>query len=373
MKILFISHTYPPILGGVERQNFELAQGLSAIAKVKVIANTKGKKFLPLFLPWAFLRAFFSLSSFDALLLGNGVLSPLAAILKFFHPRKKFFCVIHGLDITFQYKTGWLSKIYAAINIPALKKIDQIFVVSKATLEEAVKAGIERKRLLFIPNGVNPDALISHHTREQLSEIFGKNTKNKKVILRVGRFVPHKGTSWFIENVMTKLNDNIVMIAAGGRVSKRAAGDPDEFIDCERAIVENHLEDRVKLFPCIPQEQLEILLNTVDLVVSPNIHYPGSMEGFGINVIEAGACGRVVLASNLEGLAEAIKNGKNGILVKPEDAQDWINKINKIFESGDEFIEKFGQKIAQFVRENYSWEKICLKYLETMQKIIDQK
>ena len=51
MKILFISHSYPPIWGGVESQNFNLAESLKRVAEVKVIANGKGKKYLPIFLP----------------------------------------------------------------------------------------------------------------------------------------------------------------------------------------------------------------------------------------------------------------------------------------------------------------------------------
>lgn len=368
MKILFISHTYPPIIGGVENQNYELSQGLQKITETRIIANGKGKKWLPIFLPLAFLKAFFLMTKYDACLLGNGVLSPLGRLLKFFHPKKKICCVVHGLDITFADRQGFLSNVYAKINIPALRKLDIIFAVSSATIEEAVKAGIDSQKCSFIPNGVNVSDFKQNYPRKELSQLFGKNIEKKKVILRLGRFVPHKGTSWFIENIMPKLEEDIVMIAAGGRVAKNTVGDRDEFLDCEQAIIDNHLEDRVKLLPSISQEKVKILFNTTDLVVSPNIKIPGSMEGFGINVIEAGACDRVVLASDLEGLSDAINNGKNGILVESENIEQWTKKIEAVFSNGEKFKEEFGKRIGDYVKENYNWEKICQKYYDEMNR-----
>jgi phosphatidylinositol alpha-1,6-mannosyltransferase len=373
MKILFISHSYPPLVGGVENQNFNLAEGLSRIATVKIIANGHGKWWLPVFVPITFLRAFFLMTTCDACLLGNGVLSPLAVALKFFHPKKKFFCVVHGLDITFANKDGLLSRIYRSINIPSLAKLDKLFMVGNFTIEEATKIGIPQKKCVFIPNGVPIENLKKEFAREDLSTLWGANTKDKKVIFRLGRFVPHKGTAWFIEHIMPRLPEDVIMIATGHRVSKNTAGDSDNFEVCQKAIQENNLGARVKLMPDLPQDDLEVLLNTVDLVVSPNITHPGSMEGFGINAVEAGACERIVIASNLEGLADAIKDGKNGFLVESENTEQWVKKITAIFSAGEDFSKSFGRMAGEFVKENFTWEKISKRYLEEMKKVIDKK
>jgi len=368
-KILFISHSYPPTMGGVESQNYNLAQGLARIADIKIIANGKGKVWLPIFIPLTFLRGIFLMFQYDVCLVGNGVLAPVAAILKFLYPHKRFFSVVHGLDITFITKKGILSKIYKAVNIPSLNVLDRLFMVGNFTIEEAVKAGISRERCVFIPNGVSPESLRKLHAREELSNLFGADVSGKKVILRLARFVPHKGTSWFIENVMPKLVDDIVMIAAGHRVAKNTAGDPDNFLECERVIEEKGLTNRVKLLPSLSQEGIEILLNTTDLVVSPNIHHPGSMEGFGINAIEASACGRVVLASNMEGLADAVKENENGFLLEPENVDVWVSAIEELFKKDESYLEDFGKKAAKFTKEHFSWNGISHRYLEEMEKI----
>lgn len=366
LRILFISHSYPPILGGVESQNYNLAQGLKNIADVKIIANGKGKIWLPVFIPLAFFRSIFLMLRYDVCLVGNGVLAPIAAALKFLYPQKKFFSVVHGLDLTFASKNGILPKLYKAINIPSLKKLNKLFMVGNFTIDVAEEFGILRNHCVFIPNGVSLSELRKQHTREELSTLIGEDISNKKVILRLARFVPHKGTSWFIENIMPKLDKNVVLIAAGHRVGKNTAGDPDNFLECERIIRANHLECNVKLLASLSQENIEILLNTVDLVVSPNIHYPGSMEGFGINVIEAAICERVVLASNMQGLADAIKNNKNGFLIEPENVNSWIDALNIFLSKDKAYMENFGKQAGVFTEENFSWKEISLKYLQEM-------
>lgn len=370
MKILFISHSYPPILGGVESQNYNLACGLSKIASVKIIANGKGKWWLPVFVPVTFLRALFLMTKYDACLVGNGVLAPLAAALKVFHPKKRFFSVIHALDVTFSFKKGFLPFVYKNVNIPSIKMLDKLFVVGNFGIDALEKAGVPRNHCIFIPNGVPVKDLRKKYTREDLKKLLKEDLNGKKIIFRLGRFVPHKGTAWFIGNVMPRLEQNIIFVAAGGRVAKNTAGDSDNFVECEKAIKDNSLEKRVKLIPDIPQKDLEIILNTVDLVVSPNIDIPGSSEGFGINAIEAAACERVIIASNFQGLADAIKDGKNGFLVETGNVEQWIKKINAVFSSGPDFSKDFGRMASQYVKDNFTWEKISKKYLDEIEKMI---
>ena len=370
MKILFISHTFPPIFGGVERQNYFLSENLKKHAQVKVIANGKGKMWLPIFLPMAFLQALFLMSDYDVFLMGNGVLAPLGAVLKFFHPKKKFICIVHGLDITFAYKKGFLAKTYKIVNIPSLKKVDKLFMVGNHTIDEAVKIGIARDRCVFIPNGIDMAELVVPTSRNEMGKVLGIDVSDKKIILRIGRFVPHKGVEWFIRNVMPKLPENYFFVAVGGIVSAKATGSENIYPLCEKAITELNLEKKVKLIGNVPEKDKFILLNAADLYISPNIKVAGSMEGFGITAIEGGACGRVVLASNMEGLKDAIQEGENGFLVEPENPDAWAKKILEVTKD-DQFIQDFGAKAKKYIEENFTWEKISKRYIEEITKILN--
>lgn len=368
MKILFISHSYPPTIGGVESQNFDLSKSLSDLTDVEIIANTKGKVFLPLFIVQATLQALFKTKNYDACLLGSGVASPIGAFLKLLLSKKKFFCVVHGLDVTYANRKGILPMIYRLVNINSLKRLDQLFMVGNATIEEAVKVGIDRNKCTFIPNGVFEEKLKSNSTRKDLEKLLGMDLENKKVILRLGRFVPHKGTSWFLNNIVSKLPKECIFVAAGNRVAKNTAGDKDDFKTCEEIVAEQGLSKRVVLLPSISWEDVKTLLSNADLVVSPNVKVPGTMEGFGINVIEAAISKRVVIASNLEGLADAVKDGTSGFLVEPENVSAWQNKVKEILAKDDTFLKEFGENAYKHIRKNNTWENIAKQYLTEMKK-----
>ncbi len=367
MRILFISRAYPPILGGIENQNAGIAKYLSKETEVLTLANTRGKKFLPLFLPWVTLRAIFLMHRYDAVLLGDGVLAPVGALLSIVHPRKKFISIIHGLDITYAKKRSLMGRIYRYVNIPSLKMLDRLIMVGNETIEQAVAVGIDRARCLFIPNGIDPDALYKHTERERLDDLLGISTKNKKVILRVGRYVRHKGVLWFLENVLPKLPSDHIFIAAGGVVANNTAGDNNIYPLCKKVIQKLHLESRAFLLTNLPQKDLITLFNTCDLYVSPNIPVPGSLEGFGINLLEAASCGKVVLASNHEGLKDAVHEGKNGFLLPPQDASAWIQKIQEL-SAKPEFLHSFGESAKRYTDEHFSWKKITKKYLVAIKK-----
>lgn len=367
LRILFISRAFPPVWGGLEMQNYGISKALSSIATVNLIANKKGKKFLPIFLPLTLLKSAFIFRKYDAVIFGDGVLSPLGVILKLLYPKKKVICIIHGLDITFAFKNSLLGKIYKAINIPSQKKMDKLIMVGNETINEAEKAGISREKCVFIPNGFDPSEIYQEHTRKELEKLLDMNLDGKKVIFRGGRFVKHKGVEWFIRNVVPRLPEHYIFVAAGGIVSSKTVGDKDAYPDAKIATEELRLSQRVKLLGNLSRADMKILFNTADLYISPNIKVSGSMEGFGINAIEGAGCKKVVLASNLEGLKDAVQEGRNGFLLSPEEAEIWIKKIIELL-SDDEYRKNFGEKARQFVIDNYSWSNIAKKYIEAVEK-----
>jgi glycosyltransferase involved in cell wall biosynthesis len=356
MKILFISRAYPPVIGGIENQNYELSLWLSKISRVKTIANRLGKKFLPIFFPYALIKSLFLLRKYDVLLLGDAVLCPLGRILKWFY-KKPVISIVHGLDLTYSmdfYQKFWVKN--------CVKKMDRLIAVGNETIEAGVRRGISRNKFVFIPNGIDIKKFLEWHERQELEKIVGESLKGKKILLTTGRLVPHKGVDWFTRNVVTRLPEDVLYLIAGdGERRKRI----------EKTIREKKLEKRVKLLGNVSFEDLKILYNTADIYIKPNVKITGTMEGFGLVVIEAASCRLPVVASDLEGLKDAIKEGKDGFLVEPGNAEAFLKKINELL-SQDDFRLEFGEKARKFVSENFSWEKISRQYLEEIKTVISK-
>jgi phosphatidylinositol alpha-1,6-mannosyltransferase len=368
-KIIFISRAYPPTVGGIENQNYELAKWLSEIAEVKIIANTRGRKFLPIFAPYALLQALFVMQKYDALLVGDGTLAILSWIIKLFH-KKPTLCVVHGLDINYGSASlgVWyekiLIKIYQTFWIGIfIKSFDKLIAVGNETIKVGVERGISEEKFVFIPNGVDTEKHLINSSREDFEKIIGRSAENKKILMTSGRLAKRKGVAWFIANVMPKLSEDFIYVIAG-------AGPDKENI--EQAIKKNSLEQRVFTLGYISDEDRNTLWSKADLFIQPNIKITGDMEGFGISVIEAGACRLPVLASNIEGLRDAIKDGKNGFLVESENADAFVAKINELFANGSPRA-TYGQAVRDFVVENYQWQHIANEYLSEIEKVIIKK
>ena len=92
------------------------------------------------------------------------------------------------------------------------------------------------------------------------------------------------------------------------------------------------------------------------------------MEGFGINVIEAGVCERIVIASRLDGLEDAIKDGENGFLVESGNVGEWVAKTVAVLSSSDKHLREIGKRAREYIQANYSWEMVCQQYMDVMEQ-----
>lgn len=361
MNILFISRAYPPVVGGIENHNQALVEWLrkQPDTKVTLIANKFGKKFLPFFFPYAMMRSLLLASQHDVVLLGDGVLSALGWKLKLFFRKKPVLSVVHGLDITypfFLYQLLWVRVF--------LPKLDRLIAVGNETIRAGVEHGIPPSRFVFVPNGIDPNAHWNKSfTRTDLSGVIGESVDKKFFLLTSGRLARRKGVAWFIRNVLPHLPRQTRYIVAGDGSDKQ---------NIVRAIEETHAYDQVKLLGYVSDRARNILMNTCDIFVQPNIRVPGDMEGFGISVLEAASCSIPVVVSNLEGLKDAVADGKNGFLAEPENPESWKQIIENLL-NDEERRKDFGKNARQYTAEHFNWNTIAACYRGILQEEIEKK
>jgi phosphatidylinositol alpha-1,6-mannosyltransferase len=349
-RILFISRAFPPIIGGIEHQNYELHRALAAETGVQLIVNRRGKRFLPLF----YLRALFSgllaAPRHDVILLGDAVLAPLGWLLATLC-RKPVCCVVHGLDVTYT------NPIYQAIWIRfALVRMNRLFAVGNETLRQAVARGAVADRCRFIANGVD----ISQGSRSVPGDDSRIRRRDGEFhLLTLGRLEERKGVAWFLREVFPLL---------GGGVHYWVAGDGPFRSEIESAVAGLPVPDRVTVFGRVTEAEKFTLLQEADLFVQPNIPVPGDIEGFGLVVLEAAAAGLPVVASRLEGLCDAIADGKNGILVTAGDAADFAKCIRGFIADRDEAT-VFGARARDYTLAHCSWTRVAQRYLEEIRAL----
>ncbi len=349
MHVLFITRKFPPTRGGMEKAAYELYSHLKEMTPVELVKWGGSNKMLLFILPYFLVKAFWILltKKVDIIYVQDGLLSPLGVILKV--SRRPVIITIHGLDMTYR------NRVYQRVVPMCVRKMDRIICVSEATKKECVKRGI-KKEIDVIPWGISDD-FYTKDTDEMKIDLEEKlRTHNKKIILSVGRLVERKGYHWFAEKVLpliVKQEDAAYVIAGDGPFRERIAS-------------VKKMEKYVFLLGHVDRETLKSLYNCCDVVVIPNISVENDLEGFGIVALEAASCGVPVVASNLEGVADAVIDGENGFLVEPHNEQAFSKIVVELLKD-ERKRKEFGKKARELTLRYYDWRKISELYLNVFE------
>jgi glycosyltransferase involved in cell wall biosynthesis len=368
LSVIFVARNYPPKVGGAENLNKTLAQKIGQKIELKLIANKRGK-YSPLFYLKSFWQILFDKKA-DLIFLSDAVLSPLVPFLKILK-RKPIIIKIHGQDITYN------NRFYQFFIPRFLNKTDKIICISQAARRECLKRGLSRNKCRVISIGIEPAKIsLSNKTNtiHKLEKQLSINLDRKKIILSVGTLVKRKGFYWFVENVITKLarkRKDFIYLIVGRGIYKGKMNEINYESQLKDLILSKNLAENTKLLGRVENNFLDDLYSVADLFIMPNIPVSGDMEGFGIVALEASAFGIPVIASNMEGIKEAIINGQNGFLVKPNDKEGFTSIVNELLDS-DEIRKGFGKKSRKFTLENYQWPKIVQAYINEFRSVVEQ-
>ncbi|HIK01558.1 TPA: glycosyltransferase family 4 protein [archaeon] len=198
------------------------------------------------------------------------------------------------------------------------KNSDYIISFTEDQVKDYVKRGVDESKI-----GIVPPPLVLKDYSSKVSESFLKRhgiKKNDKVLLYAGRITEHKGIQDLIESLpaIRKKVPTIKFFIAGGDYGYKKT--------LQRLIRKKGVEDCVFFVGPYKAREKELVqfFAAADVFVLPS-----NMEGFGIVLAEAMACGTPCIAYNIPAVREVISDGKNGYLA--EDKEDLKNHIISMF------------------------------------------
>ncbi len=127
-------------------------------------------------------------------------------------------------------------------------------------------------------------------------------------------------------------------------------------------VEQNNLQNDVTILTNLPHEKVYDEYRKADLFLLP------SSEVTSVSQLEAMSCALPVICSNLDGKASYIREGVNGLLVEPGNADDLQEKI-EYFLNHREKIEEMGRTNYQTVAETYSFRNYYKQIREIMAAI----
>ena len=348
MKVLFFTRKYPPAIGGMEQQSYNLTQTIGC--GKKIVSWGGSQLWLPFIMVKFFIVALFNTSKYDLIHLNDAVLSNLGWVVKKVF-KKPVAVNLHGLDITYS-KWGYQTylKIFG-------KKFDLYICNSTNTKRLAEKHGFINT--VVIPNGFTTLPPMPKSFEDKSLESL--NTKGNVIyILTVGRLVARKGVAWFIENVFIKLPKNVQYLIVGDGKEKNSI---------RHFITVNNLADRIKLLGRVSDNDLERIYHLADIFVMPNIKVKDDVEGFGIVALEAAIRGIPVVAADIDGISDAIKNNVNGIIVESKNSNEFRLRIFGLVNNLEE-RDILKERAHEYTLKNFNWNRISSLYIDQFKKVV---
>ncbi|MGQ9888470.1 MAG: glycosyltransferase family 4 protein [Aggregatilineales bacterium] len=94
-------------------------------------------------------------------------------------------------------------------------------------------------------------------------------------------------------------------------------------------------------------------------------------EGIPRVLIEAGACGRAVVAADVSGSRDIVRDGENGLLVPPRNAEALAAALRRLIED-DDLRRRLGARGREIASAEYSFEGVAAATLAVYRQLLEQ-
>ena len=126
----------------------------------------------------------------------------------------------------------------------------------------------------------------------------------------------------------------------------------------KRLADELRVGDLVRFLGAVPDEDLPALYNVGAVYLGASRRGDGArVEGFGVALAEASACGLPVIAGRSGGLAEAVQDGETGLVVDPEDVDAVGGALERIL-TDDLLARRLGNAGRRAIETLYNWDRV---------------
>ncbi|GIW67110.1 MAG: mannosyltransferase [Candidatus Parcubacteria bacterium] len=342
MKILQVNKLYYPWIGGVETIVQQIAEGLNKKDNLEIdvlVCNNRSERKIEeingvkvfrassfgIYLGMPLSIDFFLLykkifKNYDLIFLHYPF--PLGFVAYFLFSRNKYLVIWYHSDIVRQ---KFLEIIFKPFHLFAFKKTRKIFVSNPNLIESSDYLKKFKEKCVVIPFGIDLEKFkLTDEIKKEAEKI--QREIGSPIVLSVGRLTYYKGFEYLIEsakNVEAKF-----LIIGEGKLK-------DKLLNL---IKKYNLENKVFIAP--PVKNLSPYYYACDIFVLPSIQ---KSEAFGIVLLEAMACGKPVISTEIgTGTSWVNQDNITGFVVEPKNSKSLAAAINKLL-NDKELYSKFSQ------------------------------
>jgi glycosyltransferase involved in cell wall biosynthesis len=251
----------------------------------------------------------------------------------------------HG-HIFFGHFSPLVTRFFMMIERLTAGIVDRMVALTEGERRDYIACSVANpEKMVTIHSGVNMDRFIKVKvSSEGKKRSLGLNAE-APVVGTVGWLLPIKGPIYLLRAMaeVWQSHPDIHLVYVG-------KGDLEEAVKGEA--YRTGVSDRVKFLGW--RDDIPEIMHTLDVFVLPSLN-----EGMGRVLVEAMAAGKPIVASNVGGIPDLVKDGQNGFLVGPGDVNGLSLAMKKLIED-EELRVKMGAK-GRAMAQSYGVEEMIRK------------
>jgi glycosyltransferase involved in cell wall biosynthesis len=227
------------------------------------------------------------------------------------------------------------------------KMCDKMIFVNNYDRIKAIEMGITSEdKAVTVYNGIDESRLVLGINTDRSRKLSELNLSDSSFLsVYVGRLAEQKGLRYLFEAIKI-VNEEMPNCV----INQVVVGDGELFRRCQEWVEQFGITDRVYFLGFRPDAIC--WTGAADLFVLSSL-----WEGHSITLLEAMACGRPIVATDIKGNRESIKDGYNGLLVEPANSKALARAIIKII-SNPKLAKTLGEHARDTFAKRFTLERM---------------
>jgi PEP-CTERM/exosortase A-associated glycosyltransferase len=246
------------------------------------------------------------------------------------------------------------------IETSLLRRVDAVFTICNGLKQDICARGVPADRVTVIRNCVDSQHFSHEPHDNSLSE--GLGLKGKLVLGFIGSFFDFEGLDLLLKAF-------VVLCKSTNDVRLLLVGDGIEGPNLRAQALELGLGDRVVFAGSVPHADVLRYYSLMDVLIYPRKSLRITELVTPLKPLEAMAMGKLVVASDVGGLRELIRDGVTGFLFRAGDVVDLAETVQRVVTRKD-VLTHVGEEATRYIRERHSWSTVVSEYLPVYQRCL---
>lgn len=266
---------------------------------------------------------------------------------------------MHGEGHFIANKNLFWRLVLGSLEKALIRHVSGIVTVSSQVRDYYMSLGNPDLQSRAIYDGVDVD--LFNPSVPMAPEMRELRAGGKTIVGYSGNFKAYQGVDFLLRAALESSDDFLYTL-----IGKGEGGIKDK-------IAQYRLQNKVLLLGRKPYEQVPSYLRGMDMVVVPRPSNSITEHALPLKIFEYMAMGKAIVATNVGGAKDVVKDGQTGILIQPDNIPQNLVKSFILLKSDPELKNKLETNALNFVRDNFTWDKQNAKLNDFLQEIYGKR